>query len=86
MQIDWIFNDGNMGAQGTGGALSAIGSTTVTITAVNDPAVGSVTIAGVTTQGETLTANNDLADADEPSLLAYYRMEAEKLKLGVPQY
>lgn len=36
VQIDWIFNDGNIGAQGTGGALSVTGSTTVSITAVND--------------------------------------------------
>ena len=28
-QINWDFNDGNSGAQGTGGALSATGSTTV---------------------------------------------------------
>jgi uncharacterized delta-60 repeat protein len=39
VQIDWIFNDGNTGAQGTGGALSVTGSTTVQITAVNDPPV-----------------------------------------------
>ena len=36
VQIDWTFNDSNAGAQGTGGALTATGSTTVTITAVND--------------------------------------------------
>ena len=36
VQINWTFNDGNTGAQGTGGALSATGSTTVGITAVND--------------------------------------------------
>ncbi|MCP4967951.1 MAG: VCBS repeat-containing protein, partial [bacterium] len=35
-QIDWTFDDGNTGSQGTGGALQATGSTTVTITAVND--------------------------------------------------
>ena len=35
-QIDWSFDDGNTGAQGTGGALTATGSTTVTITPVND--------------------------------------------------
>ncbi len=39
-QIDWIFNDGNTGTQGTGGALSALGSTTfnsplATPTAIN---------------------------------------------------
>ncbi|MCP4370280.1 MAG: hemolysin-type calcium-binding region, partial [Deltaproteobacteria bacterium] len=36
-QIDWSFDDGNSGtSQGTGGALQATGSTTVSITAVND--------------------------------------------------
>ncbi|CAN5827646.1 hypothetical protein BH11PSE8_BH11PSE8_11700 [soil metagenome] len=39
VQIDWTFDDGNTGAQGTGGALSATGSTVVTITAVNDAPV-----------------------------------------------
>ncbi len=37
VQIDWTFSDGNSGsAQGTGGALTATGSTTVSITNVND--------------------------------------------------
>ena len=35
--IDWSFNDGNAGAQGLGGALTATGSTTVLMTALNDP-------------------------------------------------
>ncbi|MBL8398028.1 MAG: DUF4347 domain-containing protein, partial [Candidatus Accumulibacter sp.] len=39
VQLDWTFSDGNTGAQGTGGALSASGSTTVSITAVNDAPV-----------------------------------------------
>ncbi len=34
VQIDWTLNDGNSGAQGTGGALAALGSTTVDITNV----------------------------------------------------
>ncbi len=34
--IDWTFNDGNAGAQGSGGALSTVGSTVVNITAVVD--------------------------------------------------
>ncbi len=34
--IDWTFSDGNTGAQGTGGALKAFGSTTVNITSIND--------------------------------------------------
>ena len=36
MQVDWRFSDGNTGSQGSGGALTAAGSTTVNITAVND--------------------------------------------------
>ena len=63
-QIDWRFSDGNSGAQGSGVALSAAGSTTVTITATNDAPTGSVTISGTATQGQTLTAANTLADAD----------------------
>ena len=39
VQIDWTFNDGNTGAQGTGGAMSVTGSTTVQIIATNDPPV-----------------------------------------------
>ena len=35
VQIDWVFSDGNTGDQGSGGALSANGSTTVTITSTN---------------------------------------------------
>jgi uncharacterized delta-60 repeat protein len=34
--IDWTFNDGNTGNQGEGGAMSVTGSTTVSITPVND--------------------------------------------------
>ncbi len=40
VQIDWSFDDGNTGAQGSGGALTATDSTTVNITAVNDAPVG----------------------------------------------
>ncbi|EMI46059.1 LamG-like jellyroll fold domain-containing protein [Rhodopirellula sp. SWK7] len=36
VQIDWTFNDGNGGSQGSGGALIASGSTHVEITSVND--------------------------------------------------
>ena len=36
VQIDWRFDDGNSGTQGSGGALQAVGNITVDITAVND--------------------------------------------------
>jgi VCBS repeat-containing protein len=50
--LEWTFNDGNTGAQGTGGALSATASITVTITAVNDAPVldntGLMTLTSIT--------------------------------------
>ena len=54
VQIAWTFSDGNSGAQGTGGALSANGSITVAITAVNDAPV-------ITLQGDldALVANSN---------------------------
>ena len=39
VQLLWSFDDGNTGAQGAGGPLSATGSVTVSITAVNDAPV-----------------------------------------------
>ena len=39
VQIDYAFSDGNSGSQGAGGALSATGSITVVINAVNDAPV-----------------------------------------------
>ncbi len=45
VQIDWTFSDGNTGTQGTGGALRALGSTAVNITAVNDAPVLTTPIA-----------------------------------------
>ncbi|RLJ65139.1 DUF4347 domain-containing protein [Sulfurisoma sediminicola] len=37
VQIGWTFSDGNTGAQGSGGPMSAIGSTTVNIAAIPNP-------------------------------------------------
>jgi len=71
VQIDWTFNDGNTGAQGSGGALKASSSTTVNITAVNDLPTGHVTTTGRATEGETLTASNTLADADGLGIITY---------------
>ena len=48
VQIDWTFSDGNSGAQGSGGALAANGSTTVSIIPVNDaPSLGNGALAAV---------------------------------------
>ncbi|MCP4391929.1 MAG: hypothetical protein GY802_26780, partial [Gammaproteobacteria bacterium] len=54
-QIDWSFDDGNSGSQGTGGALQALGSTIVSITAENDEPVVTAS-GGVTNYSEQATA------------------------------
>ena len=60
VQLDWSFSDGNASAQGTGGALTAIGSTTVNITAVND----APTITGVPGSAQSVTVGSAAALAD----------------------
>jgi uncharacterized delta-60 repeat protein len=39
VQIEWAFEDGNFGSQGTGGSIQAVGRTTVNITTTNDAPV-----------------------------------------------
>ncbi|MFN9913584.1 MAG: hypothetical protein ACK53L_13415, partial [Pirellulaceae bacterium] len=64
VQIDWTFNDGNSGAQGTGEALTATGNVTVNITSANDaPTIASGythTLAGT---NEDTTSSGTLASA-----------------------
>ncbi len=56
VQLDWTFNDGNTGDQGSGGALTAIGSTTVNITAINDPLIANPN-SYTALEGNTITGN-----------------------------
>jgi uncharacterized delta-60 repeat protein len=69
--IDYVFSDGNTGAQGPGGAQSTTASVTVNITAVNDSPTGSVAIAGTVAWGQMLTASNTLTDADGLGTISY---------------
>jgi uncharacterized delta-60 repeat protein len=62
VQINWTFNDNNNGAQGTGGALSANGSTTVSITATNDEQV-------LATNTGAIVAENGTANFITPVML-----------------
>ncbi|MBL4733685.1 MAG: cadherin domain-containing protein, partial [Rhizobiaceae bacterium] len=65
VQIDWEFNDGNSGSQGSGGAKTDTGNTTIDITETNDAAVGVPTITGTVTEDQTLTADiSGITDAD----------------------
>ena len=72
VQIAWSFSDGNTGAQGTGGALTAAGSTTVNITAVNDaPTVAQAIADQSAAQGTAFSlqfAANTFVDPDGDAL------------------
>ncbi|MES9926148.1 MAG: FG-GAP-like repeat-containing protein, partial [Candidatus Thiodiazotropha endolucinida] len=64
VQIDWTFDDGNTGSQGSGGALQAVGSTTVTITAVNDDPSNAGSLPTDITVAENVSSNVDLSAVD----------------------
>ena len=66
LQIDWTFDDGNSGVQGTGGALQALGSTTVNITAVNDAPTLVNNSGAMLAQGGTETINSTELHYDDP--------------------
>ncbi|MCW5623235.1 MAG: cadherin domain-containing protein, partial [Burkholderiales bacterium] len=73
VQIDWTFDDGNTGAQGSGGARGVTGSTTVGITAVNDAPVitsdgGGATASMNVTENTTAVTTVAATDADGPGL------------------
>ncbi|MFN7626851.1 MAG: hypothetical protein ACK5PZ_08470, partial [Pirellula sp.] len=64
VQIDWTFSDGNSGAQGTGGALTAAGNVTVNITSVNDaPTITGGDTHSLTGTNEDTTSSGTLASA-----------------------
>ncbi|MEJ6022057.1 Ig-like domain-containing protein [Ramlibacter sp. PS4R-6] len=71
VQVAWTFDDGNTGAQGTGGALQAVGDTTMRLIPANDAPTGEVMISGTPRQGEVLTASDSLADADGMGTVGY---------------
>ena len=64
--IDWTFSDNNDGSQGSGGVLTANGSTTVNITAVNDAPVitGGPDAVSLTETNAGLTSTGDLTVTD----------------------
>jgi hypothetical protein len=70
--LDYTFSDGNTGAQGTGGAQTATGSTIVSITAVNDAPVNTVPGAQSTAENNNLVFSGptaiSISDADSGGL------------------
>jgi len=86
--IGWTFNDGNTGTQGTGGELTATGSTILTLTGANDAPTGTVTIDGTAKAGQTLKAvTSTLADPDLPNGLGTlaYQWKAAGTNVGSNQ-
>jgi VCBS repeat-containing protein len=65
VQIMWLFNDNNTGAQGKGAALSAIRSTTVAITPTNDAPVA-VNDSATVVNGGMLSGISLLANDSDP--------------------
>ena len=60
VQLDWTFDDGNTGSQGSGGSLNAAGGTTVDITGVNDEQVLSTNVGDTVAEGSTGNAITNL--------------------------
>jgi uncharacterized delta-60 repeat protein len=69
VEIGWSFDDGNEGAQGTGGALVGEGSVTVAITGVNDaPVVTEPPAIDPEPGGEIVVTGFSVDDADSAAL------------------
>jgi uncharacterized delta-60 repeat protein len=97
VQIVWTFSDGNASAQGSGGALTAQGTTTVSITAANDSPVlnaaaspamptileGATNPAGITVAS--LAVDGSITDADGSATEAI-AITALDTSLGTWQY
>ncbi len=76
----YVLGDADVGAtitvrisytDGNGTAESATSAATVAVANINDAPTGGVTIAGIATEDQTLTANSTLADADGLGTLNY---------------
>ncbi|MDD5275741.1 MAG: hypothetical protein PHR16_06635 [Methylovulum sp.] len=66
IQLDWAFNDGDRI-----NPLSTTGFTVIKIAPSNDAPHGYVSINGIIAQGQTLTASNNLTDADGLGTINY---------------
>ena len=64
-----------------GSAESVTSGATTSVANVNDPATGSVSLAGTARQGEMLTASNSLADADGLGTISY-QWQADSINIS----
>ena len=85
VQLDWTLSDGNTGAQGPGGALSASGATTVAITPANDAPTDILGSQGVGLNPDPANANHFVAQGGAAwGTLSAATIEA-RLLLGDPR-
>ncbi len=77
VQIDWLFSDGNTGAQGAGGALSAAGATTVNLVGINDAPYATGSSVKVYERGMVTLALADFGfhDAEDGDVLTAVRFD-----------
>jgi uncharacterized delta-60 repeat protein len=77
LQVSWTFNDGNTGAQGDGGALTATGFSTVNITPINDaPLGGDVVISMLRNDAYTISlADFGFFDPEDGTALTAVRID-----------
>lgn len=77
VQIDWTFNDGNIGSQGSGGAQSVTGSSIVNITALNDAPNGATVTLGIQPNSTRILRASDFGfiDAEDGSSLSDVRID-----------
>jgi len=83
--IAYVFDDGNAGAQGSGGALAANGSVTVSITGTDDPAVAVNDPGNATNENATVNiavlANDSDPDGPPPSVA---KVNGTAISVGSP--
>jgi uncharacterized delta-60 repeat protein len=83
VQIDWSFSDGNTGAQGSGGALTAAGLTLVHLTGVNDAPVNTVPAAFDTPSNtDHAITGLSVSDPDSTSLTTILSVNHGTLTVG----
>ena len=70
VQVDWTFNDGNSGSQGSGGAKTVTGSTTVNITVPSSgPTITTQAVTAIT--ATTATGNGTITSLGAPNPTQY---------------
>ncbi|MCU7815842.1 MAG: DUF4347 domain-containing protein, partial [Candidatus Thiodiazotropha sp. (ex Rostrolucina anterorostrata)] len=96
VQIDWVFDDGNTDSQGEGGALTATGSTTVSITAGNDAPTIATNTGATVSEGGSVTITSAMLNEGDPddsgtgltysvtSVIAHGHLELTNYQAGVP--